>query len=63
MNCADCKHDLIPNESVKVTYNIPAEFELVKGAEFAYLCNSCYNNGSEDNPNLWKNSQRELEEL
>ncbi len=59
MNCADCKQ----KASVKVTYSIPAEFELIQGAEFAYLCNSCYTNGSTDNPNLWKNSQRELEEI
>lgn len=65
MNCASCKNELVlgKGQSCKVTYTIPEDFELVEGAEFAYLCNECYNNGILGNSQLWKNSQRELEEI
>jgi|SaaInlStandDraft_2_1057019.scaffolds.fasta_scaffold10033_7 hypothetical protein len=65
MNCAACKQILVldKKESVKITYEVPQEFELIQGAEFAYLCNPCYTNGIEGNPDLWKNSQKEIEEI
>ena len=44
-----------------VLEQVPEEFELIQGAEFAYLCNNCYNNGTPEKPDLWKSSQREIE--
>jgi len=63
LNCASCKNKLVleKNQSCKVTYQVPEEFELIQGAEFAYLCNNCYNNGTPEKPDLWKSSQREIE--
>tara|TARA_B110000467_G_C17996235_1_gene302986 strand:- start:292 stop:489 length:198 start_codon:yes stop_codon:yes gene_type:complete len=63
LNCASCNNVLVleKDESCKVTYQIPEEFELIQGAEFAYLCNGCYNNGTPEKPDLWKSSQKEIE--
>ena len=65
MKCASCKNNLVleKDESVKVTYEVPPEFELIQGAEFSYLCNECYNNGTTELPNIWKDSQKEIESI